>query len=287
MNELLQAAGYAALVYLLFNYAISFGSGRPLTDAINPNRRFLPLFALGLFGTAYSLLLKAGYRTHLTQAELLRQLLSEEKAQSEVVGAVSFVVFAGAVLLLWLWCWWNLPRDPKTFNPNPKDLAAEYRRVLSHYVQWAGGLDYAFLCEVRDGRHLVLGEGAADRDIARGVSRLPTVGTVEFTLAPSRAVEQQKESWKSESRKMFDELPRLDDLVLPVRQGQNVTLCFDVRYGAFYFEVLERPDLASGVWLYLFAASLNQHEVSTMTAGRHYYALAQAIRHVRSGVAKK
>jgi hypothetical protein len=286
MNELIQAAGYAALVYLLFNYVVTFGSGRPLTDAINPNRRYLPLFAFGLFGMAYSLLLRAEYRTGLSQFQLLRQLVSEEKAQSEVVGGVSFVVFALSVLLLWVWCWWNLPRDPATFSSNPLDLTAEYRRALTHYVRWRGGLDYAFLCEVRDGVHSLLAEGASDRDIARGVSRLPTTGTAVFTLDPTKAVAEQKERWRAESRKVFAELPNLDDLILPIRQGHNVTICFDVRYGAFYFEVMNRPDSGEGVWLYLFAASLNQHEVSTMTAGRHYYALARAIRHIRGGVVK-
>jgi hypothetical protein len=287
MNEFLQAAGYAALVYLLFNYAVSFGSGRPLTDAINPNRKFLPLFAVGLFGAAYSLLLQGSYYTHKSQAELLSALFTKQAAEPQAVGAVSFVVFALAVLLLWAWCWWNLPRDPKTFNPNPKDLSAEYRRAVGHYVRWRGGLDFAFLCEVRGGAHTVLSEGASDKDIARGMSRLPSVGTAVFTLDPAKAVAEQKERWKSEARKVFDHLTELDELVLPIRQGQNVTICFDVRYGAFYFEVLERPEGEDGVWLYLFAASLNQHEVSTLTAGRHYYALSQAVRHIRGGVTKK
>lgn len=288
MNEFLQACGYAALVYLLFNYAVTFGSGRPLTDAINPNRRFLPLFAVGLFGAAYSLLLQGSFYTHKSQGELLTALFTKQAAEPQAVGAVSFVVFALAVLLLWGWCWWHLPRDPKTFNPNPKDLFAEYGRVLRHYVQWRGGLDFALLCEVRDGVHTVLAEGAMDADVARGVSRLPTVGTATFTLDPAKAVAEQKERWKAEARTIFAELPKLDDLVTPIRQGQNVTVCFDVRYGAFYFEVLERPDgHGPAVWLYLFAASLNQHEVSSLTAGRHYYALAQAVRHVRGGVTKK
>jgi hypothetical protein len=248
----------------------------------------LPLFALGLFGTAYSLLLRAESRTKLSQLELVRQLVSEEKAQSEVVGAVSFVVFAASVLLLWVWCWWNLPRDPRTFNANPTDLSAEYRRALAHYVRWHGGLDFAFLCEVRDGVHTIVAEGAADKDIARGVCRLPSIGTATFTLDPAKAVGEQKERWKTEARKVFAELPTLDDLVTPIRQGHNVTICFDVRYGAFYFEVLERPDGdGTTVWLYLFAASLNQHEVSSMTAGRHFYALSQALRHVRGGVTKR
>src|SRR5438477_13071131 len=108
MNELFHAAGYAALVYLLFNFAISFGSGRPLTDAINPNRRFLPVAAAGLFGSAYTLLLQGAFHTGQTQLELLRALVSQEKAVPQVVGAVSFVVFGIAVLVLWVWCVWRL-----------------------------------------------------------------------------------------------------------------------------------------------------------------------------------
>lgn len=288
MRDLIQASGYAALVYLLFNYVISFGSGRPLTDAINPNRRYLPLFAVGLFGTAYSLLLQGVYYTKQTHLDLLTALFTRHAAEPQVIGAVSFAVFGVAVVLLYLWCWWNLPRDPRTFSPNPKDLTAEYRRVLSHYVRWHGGLDYAILTEVRDGVHTILAEGCSDEDIARGVSRLPHVGTATFTLDPARAVADQKDRWKAESRRIFDELPHLDQLVKPLRQGHHVALCFDVRYGALYFEVLERPDTPDHpVWLHLFAATLNQHEVSSMTAGRHYHALSQAIRHVRSGVTKK
>ncbi len=286
MNELLHAAGYAALVYLLFNFAISFGSGRPLTDAINPNRRFLPLAAVGLVGSAYTLLLQAAYHTGQTQLDLLHALVSQEKAVPQVIGAVSCVVFGVALLLLWVWCYWKLPRDPRTFSQNPKDLLAEYRRALVHYVRWEGGLDFAVLCEVRDGVHTVLAEGAADRDIARGVARLPMYGSGVIQLDPVKMAAEQKDRWRLESRKLFDHLPALDELVLPVRQGKNVGVCLDVRYGAVFVEVLDRPDETGSVWLYLFAASLNQHEVSTQTAMRHFAGLTQAVRHIRGGLTK-
>ena len=295
MNELFQAAGYAAIVYLLFNYAVSFGSGRPLTDAINPNRRFLPVAAVGLFGSAYGLLVKGVYTANelaepgtprVTQLDLLRQLVSEEKARPEVVGAVAFVAFGLAVLLLWFWCYWRLPRDPRTFSPNPKDLPGEYRKALRHFVRWDGGLDYAAVCEVRDGNHTPLAEGADDRDIARGVARLPAFGSGVITLDPAKMAAEQKERWRLESRRLFDHLGELDELVLPVRQGRNVGLCFDVRYGALFLEVLARPDETGNVWLYLFGASLNQYEVTTQTASRHFVGLAQAIRHIRGGLTK-
>lgn len=295
MNELFQAAGYAALVYLLFNYAVSFGSGRPLTDAINPNRHFLPVAAVGLFGSAYGLLVKGVYAANehlqpgeprVSQYDLLRQLVSDEKARPEVVGAVAFVVFGLALLLLWFWCYWRLPRDPRTFSQNPKDMRVEYTKALKHYVKWEGGLDFAMLCEVRDGTHTVLAEGAADKDIARGVVRLPMYGSGVIQLDPVKMAAEQKDRWRVESRKLFDHLPELEEMVLPVRQGKTVGLCFDVRYGAMFVEILDRPDDTGSVWLYLFAASLNQHEVGNQTAARHFAGLTQAVRHIRGGLSK-
>ena len=34
MGEVIQATGYAAIVYVMFNSVISFGSGRPLVEWI-------------------------------------------------------------------------------------------------------------------------------------------------------------------------------------------------------------------------------------------------------------
>jgi hypothetical protein len=142
------------------------------------------------------------------------------------------------------------------------------------------------VCEARDGTHAVLAEGADDKDIARGVSRLPAFGSGVITLDPAKMAAEQKERWRLESRRLFDHLPELDELVTPVRQGKNVGLCFDVRYGAIFLEVLARPDETGNVWLYLFGASLNQHEVSTQTASRHFNGLVHAVRHIRSGLTK-
>ena len=161
MQELLQASGYAALVYLLFSYLVSFGSGRPLVEWINPGRRFLPMLAVGLLGAAYSLLLRGVWRYQSTHHELLMQLFNEEKAKPEVVGAVSFTCFALAIFMLFLWTWWNLPRDPRTFSANPNNHVAEYRRALRHFTHWKGGIDFAFLAEVRNGVTTIVEIGRA------------------------------------------------------------------------------------------------------------------------------
>lgn len=290
MNDLVQASGYAALVYLTFNYLITFGSGKPLVQWINPGRHYLPWLSAGLFTLGYTLLTRAANKYDQGSSDLLAALISAESARSEVIGTVMFGVLGISVLMLWLWCQWNLPRDPRTFNSNPKVLADEYRRAVRHFIRWKGGLDYAFVCEVRGGLHSRLAEGSDDRDIAVGVSRLPAVGTAEVALDKKRAAAAQRALWNEQARRLFDDLPRLDTLVAGCRQGANVALAFDVRYGAFFFEVIERPDAVAGgdgVWLYLFATCLNQHEVTTMTAGRHFYALADAIRQIRRGVMKR
>ncbi len=289
MQELLQASGYAALVYLLFSYLVSFGSGRPLVEWINPGRRFLPLLAVGLLGASYSLLLRGVWRYQSTHHELLLQLFNEEKAKPEVVGAVSFTCFALAILMLFLWTWWNLPRDPRTFSANPNNHVAEYRRALRHFTHWKGGIDFAFLAEVRNGVTTIVAEGASERDIRKGLYRLPDVPNELIDNEPRKAIEDQKEIWRKEAEVLFRDLPRLDELVRPVRQGSNVTFCFDVQFGAFYFELIERDAARpeAPTCLYLFAASLNEHEVSTMTAGRHFYSMAEAIRYIRRGVTKR
>lgn len=289
MPELLQASGYAALVYLLFNYLVSFGSGQPLVEWINPGRRYLVPLSLGLIGAAYSLLLRAVWRYQSDHGTLLLELVNEEKAKAEVVGAMSFACFALAILMLYAWTWWNLPRDPRTFSANPNNHLKEYGRALHHFTHWKGGIDFAFLAEVRAGVTTIVAEGASQRDIRKGLYRLPDVPNERIDAEPKLVVEEQKQIWRDEAARIFAEFPKLDALVNGVRQGSNVTICFDVQFGAFYFELIERdaakPECPT--CLYLFAASLNEHEVATMTAGRHFYHLAEAIRFIRRGVTKR
>lgn len=290
MNDLLQATGYAAIVYLLFNYLVTFGSGRPLVEWINPGRKYLPLLALALFGGVYTLLRHASLKHQEGYLDLLHDLVGKEQAKPEVIGAVSFLVFGLAISLLYFWCWWTLPRAPQTFNPNPKNLIAEYARALRHYVRWAGGLDYAMLAEVRNGELTVVAEGADDRAIGRGLNRLPGVHAPAPDGNPRPAdLAAQKQVWKDLALDLFRRWPELDRVLSPARQGRNIGVSFDVRYGAVYAELLEDESAAPGerpTGVFLFATSLNQHEVAMLAAARHFAMLAQSVRHIRSGVAK-
>jgi hypothetical protein len=218
--------------------------------------------------------------------ELIHKLLSEEKAPPEVIGAVSFVIFAIALLMLAGWCWWFLPRAPQTFSPNPRDLVAEYRRALRHYVRWRGGLDFAALGEVRGGQLRIVAEGEADRQILRGLQRLPGLHTPKD---PRAEVEVQKQLWRELTAELFARWKSLCDPLVPARQGVGVGIAFDLRYGAVYAEVIEEeagPNSPHPVGIVLFAATLNQHEVITLTAARHFSMLAQTVRHIRTGVTK-
>ena len=282
MNDILQAAGYAAIVYLVFNYLITFGSGRPLVEWINPGRKYLPLLAAVLIGGAYSSLRYAKARHQEPMLDLLHDLIGKEKAKPEVVGAVSLITFGLAILLTWLWCWLFLPRSPLTFSPNPKDLVKEYGRAVRHYVRWSGGLDFAALYRVRGGILEPLAEAATDRDVQRGLARLPA-----GDCAPA-GVADQKAAWRTLAAGLVGRWPDLDALLQPAHQGKNVGISFDVKYGAVYAEMIDQEaDPAGGppVGLFLFAASLNEHEVKTLNAAKHFTLLGQAMRHIRSGVA--
>jgi hypothetical protein len=286
MNDLLQATGYAALVYLAFNYLITFGSGRPLVEWINPGRKYLPLLAMALFGGAYTSLRFAAAKHDETQLELLYDLIGKEKAKPEVVGAVSFLTFGFAIVLTFMWCWLFLPRAPQTFSANPKDLLAEYRRALRHYVRWAGGLDFAVLYKVHGDALQVAVEGADDKSIRRGLGRLPGLAGGPPTAAASEA---QKQVWRDLALDLFRRWNEISAVLAPARQGKNVAVSFDVRYGAIYTEMLDQeadPATGAPAGVFLFAASLNEHEVTTLNAAKHFAMLSQALRHIRTGVAK-
>lgn len=287
IHDLLQATGYAAIAYLLFNYLVSFGSGRPLVEWINPGRRYLPVLAATLVGGAATSLHYATNKYDKPHLELLGKLVSEEKAPPEVMAALTFAAIGAAVFTLAVWCWWFLPRAPQTFSPNPRDLVAEYRRALRHYVRWAGGLDFAILCEVRSGKLEVIAEGSSDRALLRGLNRLPGVHAPIDGKRPAADVEAQKRIWREKAADLFARWAQLNELVAPARQGGNVAIGFDLRYGALYAEMVEEPGPGGpAVGVFLFAAALNQHEVNTLAAARHFWTLSQAIRHVRTGVAK-
>ena len=134
-----------------------------------------------------------------------------------------------------------------------------------------------------------MAEGSSDRDIRQGLYRLPEVSNETIDGDSRAAVAEQKALWRAQAERVFHDLPHLDGMAESVRQGPNVTICFDVRFGAFYFELIERDEAKpdAPTCLYLFGATLNEHEVSTMMAGRHFYSMAEAIRFIRRGVTKR
>ena len=290
MSELVQAAGYAALVYLLFNYLVTFGSGRPLVEWINPGRRYLPALVVTLVAGAYGWLRVAALRNPgTTQAELLQRLVTEEKAPAEVVGGVSMLVFAASVALLAGWCWWNLPRAPQGFNANPTDLPREYKRALTHYVRWTGGIDFAILCEVRNDALQVIATGSDDKEILRGLNRLPGLHTDLKGKHTLSDVAEQKRIWTDFALTLFQKWPTLNEWTYPTRHGKNVAVTLDLRYGAVFVEMVEEepaPPGGDSVGIFLFAAALNQFEVNNLTAIRCFASLSQAVRHIRTGVMK-
>ena len=152
VRDLASAAGFAAVAYGLFNVLISFGSGRPVAEWINPHRRYLLPLGAALLVAAAGMLERAALKYQAASVALLESLVRTEGAKPEVVGAVSFALLAATLVVLYGYCRWFHPRDPGTFSPDAPDLRTEYRRAMRHYIRWSRQLDYAALFSVAGDR---------------------------------------------------------------------------------------------------------------------------------------
>ncbi|HEX4609767.1 MAG TPA: hypothetical protein VH092_16325 [Urbifossiella sp.] len=287
-RDLASAAGFAAVAYALFNILISFGSGRPVAEWINPHRRYLLSLAAVLLLGAGTLLLRGAQR-HTTSAEaLLTDLIHHERAKPEAVGAMSFGLFAGTLLALYFWCRWLYPRDPSTFSTDVTDLKAECRRAMRHYIRWSHQLDYAALFAVEGGKvekqtcfHL------AEKAIAARMGRVDCMQLAPGA-DPNKAVGAQLIRWDDLATRIFAAWGDLDKLVAPARQGVNALLVFDLEFGGVFVEQLQEFAAPSGerVRVFLFAVCLDQYGIDSSVAGRYYTFLARAVRHIRTGGCK-
>ena len=85
-RDLASAAGFAAVAYALFNILVSFGSGRPLAEWINPHRRYLLSLAALLIAGGATLLGRGAARHATAPDALLTDLIRHERAKPEAVG---------------------------------------------------------------------------------------------------------------------------------------------------------------------------------------------------------
>lgn len=288
VRDLASAAGFAAAAYALFNVLISFGSGKPVAEWINPHRSYLlPLAALLLVGGGT--LLARGAAKYGTDPEaMLVDLVRHERAKPEAVGAVSFGLLAATLLSLYFWCRWLLPRDPSTFAPGAKDPRAEYRRAMRHYLRWSRQLDYAAVFTVEGGKaHKQAAESLPAKTILAHMNRVDSIA-VPPGVPPAKAVEGQLALWDELAARCFATWNDLDGLVAPARQGDNVLILFDLQFGGVFVELLQEFAAPSGekVRVYLFVVCLNQYGLESALATRYYAMLGQAIRHIRSGSGK-
>ena len=102
-------------------------------------------------------------------------------------------------------------------------------------------------------------------------------------------IEAQKQLWRELAGRIIAEWQKFDELAFPMRQGLNVGLTFDLRHGAIFIEKLEEipaPPGGFSVTVCLVAVVLNQHEMNTMSAHKHFFDLSSAVRHIRNGVSK-
>jgi hypothetical protein len=288
IRDLASAAGFAAAAYALFNVLISFGSGKPVAEWINPHRHYLLSLAAVLLVGGGTLLVRGAARHGMDADALLVDLVRHERAKPEAVGAVSFGLLAANLVLLYFWCRWLLPRDPSTFSPAAKDLRAEYRRAMRHYVRWSRKLDYTAVFTVEGGRvEKQAWFTLPAKTIFAHMQRVDSI-TVSPDATPAKAVEEQLAKWDDLAARCFARWGELDQLVAPARQGDNVLILFDLQFGGVFVELLQEFAAPSGekARIFLFVVCLNQYGLDSAVATRYYAMLGQALRHIRTGVGR-
>jgi hypothetical protein len=212
-------------------------------------------------------------------------MIRHDQAHPEVIGAVSFGLLAGALIALYFWCRWLFPRDPVTFTPGAKDLAAEYRRAMRHYVKWSKQLDYVVLWRLTGGGPTkVASYHLPARTLVLRLRRVESMHVPERAKAAAVAHDQIAR-WDELAGRIIANWGNLDELVLPARHGANSLVFFDLQFGGVFIELLPGFQGASGgeIRTFLVAVCVNQAELNAATATRYYAMLSAAIRHIRSG----
>lgn len=288
VRDLASAAGFAAIAYGLFNVLVSFGSGRPVAEWINPHRRYLLPLAVALLVAAAGMLERAALKYQAPSGELLRALVRAEGAKPEVVGAVSFALLAATLAALYGYCRWFHPRDPGSFAPGAADLRAEYRRAMRHYIRWSRQLDYAALFAVASDRaEKTVYDALPPRKLLARMRRVDGMRVPDGADAAA-AVGDQLARWDALAGRCFAQWPALDALVAPAGQGENVLVFLDLQFGGVFVELLQEfsGDDGGKVRVFLFVVCLNQAGLDSAAATRFYSLLGRAVRHIRSGGGK-
>ncbi|MCI0681542.1 MAG: hypothetical protein L0Y71_05525 [Gemmataceae bacterium] len=249
-----------------------------LVKAVNPHRLTWLIGGVSALWAGLTLMRwEAGTWDLSTWGTLFAQLISEAPTPARVKVA-SVALFLGLLLIaLVCWCVAFYPRDPTSFR-RPKDR----RAALRYYVQLRGGLDFAIL-SLGDGEPLA--EEADLRGIQAWSENLPKV-KVGDEPPRSRTAQDQVEFWRQTAARIHQGMKDLDQLIATAHQGHNRRLAFDCEFGGLFFRYLRLPDPANQVdtGLYLFAATLNQMEMTNGRAEEHFQYLLEALHHVDRAV---
>jgi hypothetical protein len=251
------------------------GLGRPIVRSLlNANRSAGLLVGLGfLFAAAGLLKDQTGSSNPAAWGTVLTHLVTEEKSSGHVMLAGFALLNGVTVLALVGYCRLTLPRDPATFN-RWKDLP----RLVPYYVRLSGGLDFAVVIR------LAKTTGAEPQTLALGLNVRELQPRLEV-LMPPRSAEKQVEWWTQTAVRLHHEFDRMNGVLDVGGQGHCRRILFDVQYGGFMFEYVRPPEVGTDV-LFVFAATLLQHEVDNRQFETHFDLLVRAVRCAAGGAEK-
>ena len=262
---------YAVLVALT-------GQRQFLLRAVNPHRLTWLIAGASVLWVGLSLMRwEAGNWEPHTWGGLFVQLVSDEPTPVRVKVASLALFFSVLLAVLVLWC---VVFSPATPAPSAARPTASRRSATtsgcaagstSRCSPWGTG--NAWRKRPTSGRS------------RRGARNLPKVKVGEEPPR-ARTAKDQVEFWRQLAARVHERMKELDQLVETAHQGHNRRLVFDCEYGGLFFRYLRLPDPANQVdtGLYLFAATLNQTEMTNGRAEQHFQLLLDALHHIDRAV---
>jgi hypothetical protein len=273
LSDLFQVLAYVIALYTLV--MVFANRQHLLLRVINPNRRLMLIGAVSAFATGITFLQRGSKSWALAEwGEELSTLVTEKPISIPAKFASVALILGLLFLVLYVWCWVTLPRDPSTFGS-----ASERQHAVRYYTCWKGGHDYALLVRVRpgaDGGGLHAVPEAEAWDAVQIQKRLPE-------LPAERTIDAQIGYWRELAAELHASMKGLDAITAVAQQGPNRRVFLDAEYGGFFF-VYIRPPGPAGECLYLFAATLDQGRINDEAADHRVAMLTRALQNIESSV---
>ncbi len=246
-----------------------------LKNVVNGNRKRYLILSFWYFLLACGFLRwETGTMDVIAWANVLSSpVLGRTMTINGMAALLAFAFFL-VLLVLVLWCWWALPRDPKTFHG-----LGDTQSAVDYYTnRRKEGLDFVVVVkqakkESNPDAIEVLAQAAFRQQM---VPKLAELGM-------HHSVEEQIQNWSKWAEGIRQAYAVINDWQSGNSHGEHRGLRLCCVCGGVFLEYLRPPGHTHG-FKYVFAATLERDQITDGTAQEDFGLIVAALRHIENGV---